>query len=535
MALTALLVLASCATARIAPSDPADDGRRGEGRRLGWSLFHAAAHQWQLSFALMQVGPPWAHPVSMVEQMRPGARAPRYQRVLPVNTLIAPALPTVVGVGGEYGWRIAPDLGTEELHNGADIGAAEHSTVMAAMDGVVRAVFWDVWGGNRVEVSHPGNLVTTYNHLDKVMVEQGDRLDAAQQLGTVGRTGARVTGPHLHFETWVGGEAVDPQSFDWIVGDRVIPAPRDHAQGPPEVPSGGIGSNSVADASQACPYAVTDPKRCLPPDVTRPQGTPSEEEDPTRTSPVWPDLSSAQCLSTAPGFFDCDPVPDTAPGAEDCPAAPVPDARTDCPDTPPDRFDPTQCRPTDQGTLDCVPFDPAAGAVPRAEDCPAAPVPGARTDCPPVWPDLSSAQCLSTAPGFFDCDPVPDTAPGAEDCPAAPVEGARTDCPDTPPDRFDPTQCRPTDQGALDCVPFDPAAGVVPRAEDCPAAPVPGARTDCPPAAEASGPTTGTAEPPVGGTLAPPPGADAALSGRRRRGPAEDRGERHAGPRRAPR
>jgi hypothetical protein len=264
------------------------------------------------------------------------------------------------------------------------------------MEGVVRAVFWDVWGGNRVEVAHSNNMISTYNHLDTVLVEQDDKLEASQKLGTVGRTGSRVTGPHLHFETWVGGETVDPQSFDWVVGDRIIRAPHDHARNPPTIPPGGPGDRSSVDTSQRCPYENSDPKRCRPPDEV-----PPPPDGGTPPLPEWPGLSSAECLSTAPGVFDCVPFapePGTAPGPEDCPAAPVEGARTDCPAAPPELTDPQQCRTTDQRTYDCVPFAPAVGVVPGAEDCPTAQAPEARTDCPPAAPDLPDPSGSSSSP-----------------------------------------------------------------------------------------------------------------------------------------
>ncbi|MDO4918949.1 M23 family metallopeptidase [Kocuria sp.] len=151
---------------------------------------------------------------------------PVFKGELPVNTLIAPAQPVIVLKGGEFGWRVAPDDGRRELHNGTDISAPEGSPVVAALDGTVTAVFWDVWGGNRVEVSHANGMKTTYNHMSKVMVRVGDHLKASEQLGAVGHTGMRVTGPHLHFETWVNGKVVDPQSFDWKSGEEIIPASR---------------------------------------------------------------------------------------------------------------------------------------------------------------------------------------------------------------------------------------------------------------------------------------------------------------------
>ncbi|OLT08083.1 hypothetical protein BJF77_01900 [Kocuria sp. CNJ-770] len=162
-----------------------------------------------------------------VSTVRPGRQPPRlYQGELPVNTLIAPTSPGVVLPGGQFGWRIAPDRGGREFHNGTDVSAPPGLPVVAALDGEVTAVFWDVWGGNRVEVTHADGLKTTYNHLEDVRVRVGDRLAASEQLGAVGATGIRVTGPHLHFETWVDGQAVDPQSFDWVDGMRVIPASR---------------------------------------------------------------------------------------------------------------------------------------------------------------------------------------------------------------------------------------------------------------------------------------------------------------------
>ncbi|RKQ35344.1 M23 family metallopeptidase [Kocuria tytonis] len=151
---------------------------------------------------------------------------PIFKGELPVNTLIAPAQPVIVLKGGEFGWRTAPDTGQHELHNGTDISAPEGSPVVAALDGTVTAIFWDVWGGNRVEVSHANGMKTTYNHMSKVMVKVGDSLKASEQLGAVGHTGMRVTGPHLHFETWVKGQVVDAQSFDWKSGEDVIPASR---------------------------------------------------------------------------------------------------------------------------------------------------------------------------------------------------------------------------------------------------------------------------------------------------------------------
>nr|WP_313505072.1 peptidoglycan DD-metalloendopeptidase family protein [Kocuria rhizophila] len=201
---------------------------------------------------------------------------PVFDGKLPVNTLIAPAQPVIVLKGGEFGWRTAPDTGQHELHNGTDISAPEGTPVVAALDGTVTAVFWDVWGGNRVEVSHANGMKTTYNHLSRIMVREGDTLKASEQLGEVGHTGMRVTGPHLHFETWVGGEVVDAQSFDWKTGKDIIRASRpaystaDQAPATPpgggthRAPSpskGGKGTDEVVALGGQSPKAKDAPKK----------------------------------------------------------------------------------------------------------------------------------------------------------------------------------------------------------------------------------------------------------------------------------
>jgi murein DD-endopeptidase MepM/ murein hydrolase activator NlpD len=53
-----------------------------------------------------------------------------------------------------------------------------------------------------VWISHGGTLYTTYNHLSGVTVKAGQRVQAGQQVGAIGATGA-ADGAHLHFEVWV--------------------------------------------------------------------------------------------------------------------------------------------------------------------------------------------------------------------------------------------------------------------------------------------------------------------------------------------
>ena len=117
-------------------------------------------------------------------------------------------------VTAEYA-RADPAAGTPP-HEGIDLVAPEGTPVRAAGPGVVQQAGWDDELGNFVEIRHGFGYVTVYAHCRDLAVAPGDRVDAGQEIGTLGGTG-NVTAPHLHFEVWKDGEAVDPRSV--IPGD----------------------------------------------------------------------------------------------------------------------------------------------------------------------------------------------------------------------------------------------------------------------------------------------------------------------------
>ncbi len=101
-------------------------------------------------------------------------------------------------------------------HPAIDIAAAYGSTVRAAAAGKVIWAGWrDNGGGYQVYVAHGSGLYTTYNHMSAITVGVGQYVAAGQQVGRIGMTGD-ATGPHLHFEVWIG--------TPWISGSyRVNP------------------------------------------------------------------------------------------------------------------------------------------------------------------------------------------------------------------------------------------------------------------------------------------------------------------------
>ena len=97
-------------------------------------------------------------------------------------------------------------------HSGMDIAAPLDATVVAAGEGIVKATGDYYFNGNTVFIDHGQGFMTMYCHLSKIGVENGQPVIAGELIGKVGATG-RVTGAHLHFGTYLNGNAVDPAIF----------------------------------------------------------------------------------------------------------------------------------------------------------------------------------------------------------------------------------------------------------------------------------------------------------------------------------
>jgi murein DD-endopeptidase MepM/ murein hydrolase activator NlpD len=111
-----------------------------------------------------------------------------------------------------FGVRIDPFLSRPAMHTGLDFRAEVGDPVLVTASGTVTSAGWSGGYGKMVEVDHGNGFATRYGHMSEIDVKVGQQVKIGQSLGKVGTTG-RSTGPHLHYETRIDGEAVDPQKF----------------------------------------------------------------------------------------------------------------------------------------------------------------------------------------------------------------------------------------------------------------------------------------------------------------------------------
>lgn len=128
-------------------------------------------------------------------------------RRLPIRS---PTAATQITSG--FGQRRDPFLNTPAFHSGIDFRAIYGTAARAAAEGTVTHAGWTGGYGRMVEIDHGNGFVSRYAHLSKLLVHEGDVVQAGEIIGKVGSSG-RSTGPHLHFEVRHNGRAVNPSRF----------------------------------------------------------------------------------------------------------------------------------------------------------------------------------------------------------------------------------------------------------------------------------------------------------------------------------
>jgi biotin carboxyl carrier protein len=97
-------------------------------------------------------------------------------------------------------------------HSGVDLKGERGTPVVSINTGRVVLTGEYFFNGLFVVVDHGGAIQSMYFHLDKILVQQGDKVTKGQVVGLLGATG-RATGPHLHFGIRINGARIDPVQF----------------------------------------------------------------------------------------------------------------------------------------------------------------------------------------------------------------------------------------------------------------------------------------------------------------------------------
>lgn len=111
-----------------------------------------------------------------------------------------------------FGERRDPKTGGRRMHEGVDFAGPVGTPLYATADGVVVHAGWQSGYGRLVKIQHEFGIETRYAHLSKISVNAGQRVSRGERIGDMGASG-RVTGPHLHYEVRVGGQAVNPMIY----------------------------------------------------------------------------------------------------------------------------------------------------------------------------------------------------------------------------------------------------------------------------------------------------------------------------------
>ena len=115
--------------------------------------------------------------------------------------------------------RVHPIFHLARPHEGIDVTAPMGAEIEAPANGIVTEVRWVDGYGNIITLDHGYGLVTRYAHCSKILVARGTRVKRGQKIALVGSTGLS-TGPHLHYEVWVNGKAVDPKKY--VLPDAIV-------------------------------------------------------------------------------------------------------------------------------------------------------------------------------------------------------------------------------------------------------------------------------------------------------------------------
>lgn len=108
---------------------------------------------------------------------------------------------------------VSGSFNLKEGHFGIDVVAPKDEAVMATLDGTVVFNTWTPEDGHVIYLQHNYNLISVYKHNAFVLKKVGEFVEAGEPVAIIGNSGRLSTGPHLHFELWHKGTALNPEDY----------------------------------------------------------------------------------------------------------------------------------------------------------------------------------------------------------------------------------------------------------------------------------------------------------------------------------
>ena len=173
--------------------------------------FRKLFHSWQ---SLEETGVPALAAIAEAADQASMTASTRNAVVARIMAPVSVSIPSRMPVDGvqltsSYGMRVHPVLGGRRAHKGVDLAGSVGTPIRATADGIVGMAQWFSSYGLYVALEHGGQIQTRYGHMSRLNVAAGQRVRKGDVIGFIGSTG-RSTGPHLHYEVRVNGEAVNP-------------------------------------------------------------------------------------------------------------------------------------------------------------------------------------------------------------------------------------------------------------------------------------------------------------------------------------
>ncbi|MFN5629998.1 MAG: M23 family metallopeptidase [Bacteroidota bacterium] len=108
---------------------------------------------------------------------------------------------------------VSSSFNSSENHFGIDIVTKKDESIKSTLAGTIIYSGWTSESGYMIQIQHNNDIVSVYKHNSVVLKNEGERVNAGQVIAIVGNSGELTTGPHLHFEIWHKGTAIDPQDY----------------------------------------------------------------------------------------------------------------------------------------------------------------------------------------------------------------------------------------------------------------------------------------------------------------------------------